>query len=879
MQIGVRPGAQLTDVCFGVGYGKFVSDAVQTVEIIIGVPTSGGFELTIDGLNTASIPFNSTAAAVETIVSALTNFGDGELSVSGGNLPSEVLFFGFHGVFGGQAQGNMSVALITMNNGAVVAIATAVNGGLHEVYLVVIQHGGAGSGVLWAVTNPNNDAFTTTTWTQVATGLNASDWEFDQLGDKIYGVNSTDGIAYYQLGGGWSAPAGISGVQNPVQSMSAAPQITYPAGLPLFGVGSVSSFSGAFNTNNPTVTFPTSSRSSMLMTLTAPITQQAAGVVVALGGAGSPYNFSKQDYWMVQIAGATEGISQVGGVPQPGGSAPISILSGSIALTLITSGGSPITVYPDLQDAGEAAATGSSGFIGRGFYFGELTEAERASIVQIQVTFTVAAASTGSVIAVTFFPLDVWMNDTMASINILSGPTRAPISYAYSYLQASTGLETKMSPITQTVPAPPPVNPGLFAGTNGFAGGCCVQLIAPVCAQLTGTDVIIFYRFDQFGVPRRISIQPNGAGSNFIVDALMADELTGLTPYGLIHLPGGYQPTQIGDWKGCLVVASGGLAFISGPGVYNIFAPDPAQFGALDAFDPTNPDNPRTVYMSANRADPVLGIVGQDSLYLTGAKGAYVMTNGGLPNQLTPPLPMPDFRGALGFRSTCKRSGGELVASQAGLYYYSAPYFFDGSNQSGLPVDEEETKEVRGSWSAFVNAGFPSNGSATIVSVWNDEIWCMNTFAYLHRSRSGHWESGTFQHAMKGAISDPSNGLICATSQGALVKIGGAVPLGSAIPWSWTSGIMDGPRQKMTHFLCFYTGTPQIQVTYYDGNSARVATQLFDLADGKVYVPVRCPFALLQGWRWQVTISSKTGADTVSRLEPEIAELAGGKAN
>lgn len=59
---------------------------VQTVTIT-GTPTGGTFQLTYDGQQTATIPYNAAASAVQTALLALPNLGAGDVTVGGGPGP------------------------------------------------------------------------------------------------------------------------------------------------------------------------------------------------------------------------------------------------------------------------------------------------------------------------------------------------------------------------------------------------------------------------------------------------------------------------------------------------------------------------------------------------------------------------------------------------------------------------------------------------------------------------------------------------------------------------------------------------------------------------------------------------------------------------
>lgn len=81
--------------------------AVQTISIT-GAPTGGTFTLTWNGSTTAAIPYNATAAAVAAALAALPNIGTGNVTATGGPLPTTPVPVTFAGLLG-----NQPAALIT----------------------------------------------------------------------------------------------------------------------------------------------------------------------------------------------------------------------------------------------------------------------------------------------------------------------------------------------------------------------------------------------------------------------------------------------------------------------------------------------------------------------------------------------------------------------------------------------------------------------------------------------------------------------------------------------------------------------------------------------------------------------------------------------
>lgn len=94
---------------------------VQTVTIT-GGPTAGTFTLTLSGQTTATIAYNATATAVADAVALLSNVGAGNVTGSGGPLPTTAVTLTFSGVLGNIAT---MTATSSLSGGTTPAIAVA----------------------------------------------------------------------------------------------------------------------------------------------------------------------------------------------------------------------------------------------------------------------------------------------------------------------------------------------------------------------------------------------------------------------------------------------------------------------------------------------------------------------------------------------------------------------------------------------------------------------------------------------------------------------------------------------------------------------------------------------------------------------------------
>jgi hypothetical protein len=87
---------------WGVGPYQVVKSGSNEVQriTITGTPTGGTFTLTYSAQTTSAIPYNATAAQVQTALEALSNIGVGDVVVTGGPLPATAVTITFVGLLG-----------------------------------------------------------------------------------------------------------------------------------------------------------------------------------------------------------------------------------------------------------------------------------------------------------------------------------------------------------------------------------------------------------------------------------------------------------------------------------------------------------------------------------------------------------------------------------------------------------------------------------------------------------------------------------------------------------------------------------------------------------------------------------------------------------
>ena len=109
-------------------YGGPTSE-VQTVTVT-GTPTGGTYTLTWTGQTTAAIPYNATAAQVQTALEDLSNIAVGDVTVTGGPHPGTAMSVAFAGANLGEDVAAMTATgSLTGGSTPAVVIATTTAGG------------------------------------------------------------------------------------------------------------------------------------------------------------------------------------------------------------------------------------------------------------------------------------------------------------------------------------------------------------------------------------------------------------------------------------------------------------------------------------------------------------------------------------------------------------------------------------------------------------------------------------------------------------------------------------------------------------------------------------------------------------------------------
>lgn len=677
VQLGRRATPAATDVALGLGYGKISANTKQKL-VMSGNPTGGTFTLTFTppapDETTATITYAATAAIIQARLEALTSINVGDVIVTGGPFPGLPIYVEFIGQYA-----RTSVAVMTDNSGSLtggsspdVAVTVEITGGENEVVYTVVQHAGTGDGNLYAI--PITNGVVSETWgSPLATDFDPTDWHFQQFADKMFMCNEVDGLKWVYIG---TSNVNGSGPAPPGSQPTATELIRAPADQ--YMVTSATTWAQSGLAVPATLT---AGDGSLFVTFN--VTEAGAPTLVLTGTLAVD-----KDWSLGRDVGRVLGLINVAG----------GVMMESITIEIVNADGTPVTIVPDYLSRVIRATEGATYW--KWFHFADETRGSRDNIHKVIIRVP-CNVNNGDTCLFNFYLGNTWPNDTRAlKINPPNGQLDpeavvSTIQYAYSYFDISTGLESLLSPVgtSQAVPS-----------TAG--DGCHVTLTGVGSTELNTTDDrVFFYRKSKstlkwHRLPNTATVTGHSsygatnvtASSPTMVDSWMEHELSGFPEPANLGFPPNNTGTRadcIGAWKQCLTIGSLREAYLSWVGKPLKYEPSPDTPDYISP-DPNDfPDVGVTEYVSDNRSENVLALVGQDSLYAVTGLSAYAKV-GDSPATASVFRRLPGSRGALGKRSVYRYGGGILIASQDGLWYYSVGRGFSGEDNGAL-VEREET--------------------------------------------------------------------------------------------------------------------------------------------------------------------------------------------
>lgn len=705
-KIGERTSAHASDVGYGLGYGKHTGNEIQKL-VLTGNPSGGGVRLSF----TTTVPtgvtatytgpsdcnYNATAADVYAHLQTLVDtvpapdvfaFRPGDVSVTGGPWPGAPIFVEFTGRYSATDVAMLVLATNNLTGGSTpsLTISEFRKGGSNECYYVVVKHNGSTDANLYQVTSSDN--FATTTWTSLASNLDASDWMFQQYQDKVFFCNAVDGLFYVYIGS-----ATVLG------DRPSPPALGPTYGGPYDDTAWVAIGSGASGyASSGFATSPTVTGQGFQMVVTLNNTESGREVTVTA-------TMTSADDLSVNDIGVLEWYSPTAAT----------LDTDSLKVRLINEDGSPVNIDPVAYSNGKSLINGGRKLV----HFAGVLRYSRDNTKKVELKFKIVDAGIGDAFYFSYAMWSNWMNDSLA-LDIADPdnpkPIKSTIEYGMSYYRASDGVESALSPLTSS-PSVPVWMAGNYISVGGYGS-----------TELSASDEQFFYRRCRAdGTLRRVpnlwtknggylvtdygvANDPTGA-SDSQYDHWMDYELTAFPKYEAIGFPPistGAQASVIGVWKQSLVVGSRTLAYLSWvgqpfrfeppPDTPNYFGPDPDIF----------PDQGVTEFVSDDRSEQVQALIGQDPLYAVTSLSCY-SKNGDSPLESSVFRRLPGSRGTPSKRGVYRYGSGVHVGSQDGLWFYKVGRSF-GTQDVGTLEEREETGPqpdrgpgVRKSWDRLMS--------------------------------------------------------------------------------------------------------------------------------------------------------------------------------
>lgn len=481
----------------------------------------------------------------------------------------------------------------------------------------------------------------------------------------------------------------------------------------------------------------------------------------------------------------------------------------------------------------------------------------RDNIKKVEFEFEVISAAASTHIAyMSLYAGDVWLCDT-ESLQPLS-PVRNTIEYCYSYYDVSEALE---GPISDTSTSP--IVPRLGGNYIEVVGGTTTS------GGLTATDKLYFYRKEKAtGIWRKIGEALN-TGTPLVNDTFMEHEIGYMTARSGPNIDINAKYSAITVWKGCLVLCENdpskarvGVAYIS-------FVGQPFKFMRLngdnqvefDSVSEESLDRGRTLYVPANRGSEIMAAIGLDSLYFVTRDAVYVMV-GDLPSDMTSPRKLPGSRGSVSHRGVCPYSGGILVPSEDGLWFYRIERNISGD--VGSLTEKEITAAVRNSWRRLrMNMEETEiDDDSLFVTTFYDEIWCINKRRYLRFNREGQWEEGVYPYEIEHAAITHRYGFMMMFSQSgkfirnlkSLSEEEYRTDAGEPIEWKMKTGFIDTDRIQINSMEIQGDGPISITAFALDGSKS-IQKRTYDQVNGEHVFML--PSSVPPGRRFEFEISGK----------------------
>lgn len=652
-------------------------------------------------------------------------------------------------------------------------------------------------------------------WTQIATGVTQSAWEFAQFGNIVYAINATDGIRFHTVGGtDWvggskpSQPANSSLLTftekvfnngtNPDRSIKASLQA---ATFVITGLGST----------QPTVTFEDYG-----FVLNIEVSSLTGDEVTIEATLGSTHNLQYNDAWYMEV---TERYINGGDLRIQPGSMRFSLYEGTTENVPLYGSEEFVNHPPSYRKA---------------FYvLDKRSTMDGVTKLVWKFTNTSLWMHKNDKLFIGVKCGDPWQNN-LKGFNVADGPIIDSRAYSVAAFTNSNSAESNLSVSFDSLETPggnAPGGPDLGSYTR-------VTCLKPASWDTTWTpstgDKLRFYRkritdsewvrvgeltWDGGADNRWEDSGGNNAqdasGNPYIDDKYMEWELSALTRYtGGHNLPPGFSPNAIGAYRASLGIGAN----------YNLYlsrvdsALEYEDLGAIP--DRDDPRQGRTVYVDDSRSEHLNMIQGGQVLFLGTKARTYAMW-GDFPANTSVPQPIANV-GPIGSRAHENFKDGVLVLNADGLWIPRfgvevAKQFASGDLGSLETI--EMTKDIATTFAAL------GISSSAVVTVFRGEVFVYSGTKWLRLDRKeGRWHTGTFGSSIVQAMPDYTENLRLLTSTGGLIKWNNTSQYnGSPINWYYQTGDIVMPnRCRLSNVYMVGTGAPTVEIVSYDGKEGSV---------------------------------------------------------
>lgn len=642
-------------------------------------------------------------------------------------------------------------------------------------------------------------------WTEIATGVAQSAWEFAQFGNIVYAINATDGIRFHTIGGtdwvGGTKPAQpdndalitflekvYTNGTNPDRSIK---QSLQAATFVVTGLGSPS----------PTITFEDYG-----FVVNIEDNSLVGDEVTIEATLGATHNFQYNDAWYMEV---TERFINGGDLRIQPGSMRFSIYEGATENVPLYGAEEFVNHPPSYR---------------KNFYFlDKRSTMDGATKLVWKFTNTTLWMHENDKLFIGVKCGDPWQNNNKG-FNVADGPIIDSRNYAVAAFSNSNSAESNLSAAFTSLDTPggnAPGGPDLGSYTR-------VTCLKPASWDTVwapaNNDKLRYYRkrlvdsqwvkvgeltYNGANWKNGATTQEDASGNPYIDDKYMEWELASLTEYtGGHNLPPGISPTAIGNYRASLGLGADYNLYLSRPD----HALEFEELGIIP--DRDDPLQGRTVFVDDTRSEQLNMICGGKVLFLGTKARSYVMW-GDTPANTSVPQCIANV-GPIGPRAHHLFKDGVALASEDGVWWAQFGQFVN-DDESSYDVPEM-TRDVLTTISGM------SIASTAVLSVHRGEMFLFSGTKYMRFDRKEQrWHTGTLLSNIVQALPDYSQKLRLLTADGGLIKWDSTTQYaGNAISWYYQTGDIIVPRARLKNVYIVATGSPSLQITSYDGNEGSV---------------------------------------------------------